>query len=176
MNDQVADTPLVDQQELVDQWRLGIRIIHTAHTRAAADFAFWERTLGLAVAIATAITGSTIFAAAGSSNNQRILFVAGAVTIAASVLAAAHTFLGFGARAAGHEAAAKEYGVLRKEFEASLACGTPGDTCALLQSVRTKWNEIEAKYQFVSQKRYAAAQRDIVKAIRQRLMRSHEIV
>jgi hypothetical protein len=75
------------------------------------------------------------------------------------MVAAAHTFLGYGALAAEHSAAAKEYGVLRKKFEAKVACGGAADLCAVLEETRTAWNEIEAKYRFVSQRRYAEAQR-----------------
>src|SRR5688500_3153211 len=101
---------------LIEEWSAGIRIIHIAHTRAAAGYALWERLLGLSVAVTPAITGSTVFANADDGSSSW-LFVAGALTIAAAVAAAAHTFLGFGALAALHAAAARDYGVLRKEFE-----------------------------------------------------------
>jgi len=159
-------TPLVDPRTLIEEWRAGIRIIHIAHTRAAADYAMRERLLGLGVTVITAVTGSTVFGAAGTSANRTVLFIAGGFTILAAVVAAAHTFLGLGALAAGHAAAAKEYGVLRKEFEAKLACANRDDLCALLEAMRTRWNEIEAKYSFVSQKRYAEAQRVVARSLK----------
>jgi hypothetical protein len=160
-------SPPVNVARLVEEWSAGIRIIHIAHTRAAADYARWERMLGLSVAIITAITGSTVFANAerGDSN---LLLIAGALAIAAAVAAAAHTFLGFGALAALHAAAARDYGVLRKEFESSLACLKGGDLCALLENVRGRWGEAEAKYPFVSQKRYAQAQKVVADSAERR--------
>jgi hypothetical protein len=154
--------PFVDPTRLVEEWAKGIRIIHTAHTRAAADYARWEQQLGLAVAIITAVTGSAIFANGAQGDSRPVLFVAGALAIIASVTAAAHTFLGFGALAAQHAAAAREYGLLRRDFEASLACG--GDLPSLLETVRRRWGEIEAKFPFVSQKRYDRAQKAAAKS------------
>lgn len=148
----------VDLSRLVREWSAGIRIIHIAHTRAAADYSRWERLLGLSVAILTAISGSTVFATADTTGNETLLFAAGALAIVAAVAAAAHTFLGFGALAALHAAGARDYGVLRKEFESTLACPDGADLCAILRTIRTRWGEIEAKYPFVSQKRYARAQ------------------
>lgn len=159
--------PPVDLARLVGEWSAGIRIIHIAHTRAAADYARWERLLGLSVAIITAITGSTVFANAEGGSSSWLL-VAGALTIAAAVAAAAHTFLGFGALAAQHAAAARDYGVLRKEFESRLACPGDRDLCALLETVRGRWGEVEAKYPFVSQKRYAQAQSVVVESAERR--------
>lgn len=153
----VTSPPAVDLSRLVREWSAGIRIIHIAHTRAAADYARWERLLGLSVAVITAVTGSTVFANA-KSGEEYLLLAAGAFTVAAAVLAAAHTFLNFGALAAQHASAAREYGVLRKAFEATLACPKGDDLCAILETVRTRWGEIEAKYPFVSQTRYAQAQ------------------
>jgi hypothetical protein len=158
-----ANTP-GDLARLIEEWSAGIRIIHIAHTRAAADFARWERLLGLSVAIFTAVSGSTVFANADGDGSEALLFAAGALAIAAAVAAAAHTFLGFGALASQHAAAARDYGVLRKEFEATLACPKGGDLCTILESVRTRWGEIEAKYPFVSQKRYATAQQVVAKS------------
>jgi hypothetical protein len=54
--------------------------------------------------------------------------------------------------------------VLRKEFEATLACPKGIDPCAILETVRTRWGEVEAKYPFVSQKRYAQAQQVVAKS------------
>lgn len=158
MSAPAKDAPLVEPRALVGEWRAGIRIIHIAHTRAAADYAFRERLLGLSVALITAISGTTVLS---TTDNKTALFIAGGLTVAAAVAAAAHTFLGLGALASEHAAAAKEYGVLRKAFEAKLACPQAANLCALLEEVRMRWNEIEAKYRFVSQKRYAQAQRAI---------------
>jgi hypothetical protein len=174
MNSAAPAPPPPDLPRLLDEWAAGIRIIHIAHTRAAADFARWERWLGLSVAVITAITGSTVFASAGDGagagggGSQALLFIAGAFTIAAAVAAAAHTFLGFGALASQHAAAARDYGVLRKEFEAALACRGDQGLCEILEKVRTRWGEIEAKYPFVSQKRYAVAQQVVAKAAERR--------
>lgn len=159
--------PLVDLPRLIEQWSAGIRIIHIAHTRAAADYARWEKMLGLSVAVITAVTGSTVFANAGEDGDPKMLLIAGALAIAAAVASAAHTFLGFGALASQHASAARDYGVVRKEFEAALACPKGGDLCEILDAIRTRWGEIEAKYPFVSQKRYARAQQ-VVKASTER--------
>lgn len=160
--------PLVDLPRLIEEWSAGIRIIHIAHTRAAADFARWEKMLGLSVAIITAVTGSTVFANAGEGGDRELLFIAGALAIAAAVASAAHTFLGFGALASQHASAARDYGVLRKEFESTLACPKGGDLCEILAAIRTRWGEIEAKYPFVSQKRYAQAQQVVGKSAERR--------
>jgi hypothetical protein len=131
---------MADPSRLVEEWSAGIRIIHIAHTRAAADYALYERILGLSVAVLTAISGSTVFANA-DSGDESLLFLAGALAIAAAVAAAAHTFLGFGALASQHTAAAQDYGVLRKEFESSLAFGKE-ELSVLVDAVRGRWGEI----------------------------------
>lgn len=160
-------SPPVDVPRLIEEWSAGIRIIHSAHTRAAADFAQWERALGLSVAIITGITGSTVFANADNGSKTWLL-IAGVLAVAAAVAAAAHTFLGYGALAAQHASAARDYGVLRKDFEASLACLKGGDLCGLLENVRARWGEAEAKYPFVSQKRYAQAQQVVADSAERR--------
>ncbi|HYD36232.1 MAG TPA: SLATT domain-containing protein [Allosphingosinicella sp.] len=162
-----------DLARLIEEWSAGIRIIHIAHTRAAADYARWERVLGLGVAIITAITGSTVFANA-EGGNQAWLFAAGALTIAAAVVAAAHTFLDFGALAAQHAAAAREYGTLRREFEAELVFDKGADLDALAEKVRNRWGEIEAKTPFVSQKRYAQAQKVVAQSAERRRQQAAE--
>lgn len=159
--------PMADLPGLMAEWKAGIRIIHIAHTRAAADYGRWEKMLGLSVAIITAVTGSTVLANAGGDGNSKLLFIAGALAIAAAVASAAHTFLGFGALASQHASAARDYGALRKEFESALACPNGGEWCEILEAIRTRWGEIEAKYPFVSQKRYARAQQ-VVRASAER--------
>jgi hypothetical protein len=124
--------------------------------------------LGLSVAVVTAVTGSTVFANAGEDGDPTALFIAGALAIAAAVTSAAHTFLGYGALASQHASAARDYGVLRKEFESNLACPKAGDLCEILEAIRTRWGEIEAKYPFVSQKRYATAQKVVAQSAEQR--------
>ena len=124
--------------------------------------------LGLSVAVITAVTGSTVFANAGEGGSRALLFAAGALAIAAAVASAAHTFLGFGALASQHASAARDYGVLRKEFESTLACPKGGDLCEILEAIRTRWGEIEAKYPFVAQKRYAQAQQVVSRSAERR--------
>ena len=92
MNAPDADSaPLVDPRALIEEWRAGIRIIHIAHTRAAADYALWERLLGLSVVLIAAVSGSTVFRAAGTSANRTVLFAAGALT-SSRRRGGAHTF------------------------------------------------------------------------------------
>jgi hypothetical protein len=159
----VKDAPFANLPKLIGEWQTGIRTIHLAHTRAAADFALWEQILGVGVAIITAITGTAVFIAAATSQNAGVLFAVGGVTIAAAVVGAIHTQLQLPALATEHANAAHEYGVLRKEFEANLNCTPAEDICALLHATRGKWTGIEAKYRFVSDRRYWRAYKFVTK-------------
>ena len=105
--------------------------------------------VGVGVAIITAITGTAVFIAAATSQNVSVLYLVGSITIAAAVVGAIHTQLQLPALATEHTTAAREYGVLRKEFEANLNCTPAEEICPLLHATRAKWTGIEAKYRFV---------------------------
>src|SRR3954454_6263173 len=99
------------------EWHEKVHVMHVAHSKAAARDDRLNRGLGVAVAILTTFTGSTVFTSLNGSTTQGVKIAAVITSIVAVLLAAAHTALGFGKLSGAHQQAAVSYGELRRDME-----------------------------------------------------------
>ena len=106
-----------DAMKLIHEWLLGITIEHIGHTRSAVVYDRRAKILGVAATLISAIIGTTLFSAIASSTNTTLIAAAGLLSVAAVILSALQTFLGYGQLAATHHAAAIAYGALRRRVE-----------------------------------------------------------
>jgi hypothetical protein len=109
--------PAADAMKLLHEWLVGITIEHVGHTRAAVVYDRRAKILGVAATLISAVIGTTLFSAIASSTNSTLIAAAGLLSVAAVILSALQTFLGYGQLAATHHAAAISYGALRRRVE-----------------------------------------------------------
>jgi hypothetical protein len=154
-----------DPATLVAQWHNGLRIAHIAQSRSAATCELRGRLLGVAVVVLSTIVGTAIFSTLESSPSTPVKIVAGLASVGAGVLAALQTFLGFEQRAAKHREVAAAYGALRRELETSMAFPEESvKRSELLDSVRTRWDALDATAPATSRRLYRFATNAVVDA------------
>lgn len=154
-----------DPATLLAQWHNGLRIAHIAQSRSAATCELRGRLLGVAVVVLSTIVGTAIFSTLESSPSTTVKIVAGVASVGAGVLAALQTFLGLEQRAAKHREVAAAYGMLRRELETGMAF--PEESAKLLElmnSVRTRWDALDATAPATSRRLYKFATRAVVGA------------
>src|SRR5688572_21035863 len=96
---QTNDAARMPVDLLVDQWLNGLRISHIAHSQSAASCELRGRILGVCVVVLSTVVGTAIFSTLESSPSTATKVVAGLLSVAAGVVAALQTFLGFDQRA-----------------------------------------------------------------------------
>lgn len=148
------------QESMLAGWLELLGILNRGHFNASKKYGRANDILGGAVVIATAVVGSAIFASLGKAPNTIVQILAGLVSLTATVLAALQKFLGFADRAQKHQDAACSYGILRKEVQVLLA-GLDGtrDLDARIDSVRTRWDEIEKIAPTIPERIYQKAEK-----------------
>jgi hypothetical protein len=90
-----------------------------SHEQQADRFNKGHFRLGIATTVTTAIVGTAVFSnLAAPENSRTVIFVAtGVLSVAAIVLAALQTFLGFADDAAKHKAAAVSFGAAARKID-----------------------------------------------------------
>jgi len=88
-----------------------------AHYDLAEAYKNRHRLFGIAVVFVSAIVGTSVFASLGKSPVPWIQFCTGLLSVAAVVLAALQTFLGFAELQTQHKMAAAGYGICRRDIE-----------------------------------------------------------
>jgi hypothetical protein len=162
---QAAHLARADPATLLAQWHNGLRIAHIAQSRSAATCEVRGRLLGVAVVVLSTIVGTAIFSTLESSPSTAVKIVVGLASVGAGVLAALQTFLGFEQRAAKHREVAAAYGSLRRELETAMAFPEESAKRAeLLDSVRTRWDALDATAPATSRRIHDVAARAVVAA------------
>ncbi len=147
---------------LLEDWQIGVRIFHVAHSKAASYYSRQHKLFGVVVIALTTIVGTTTFTSLETSLSTSAQILVGMVSVTAVVFASLQTFLNYDGIAEKHRVAALKYGALRRKLETSLAMD-PADTAALNQfaeSFRKEWDTIDSEGQILPQRFYdiAAAQ------------------
>lgn len=148
----------MDHLKLLEQWHMGLRIVHKAHQQAAVRFERNGRWLGVATVIASTVVGTSLFADASSTLSTGWKIGAGILSLIAALLSAIQGTLKYSELASQHRASAQHYGPLRREVEEMLAeAGAGGElSSARISDLRKRWDEIDADSPSVPQKLYDA--------------------
>ncbi len=148
--------------DIVSQWRNGLRILHRAHEQATADFARRGRVLSVATLVLTTIVGTSIFATLNSSPATAWKVAAGLISLTAAVLAALQSFLLYPELAERHRQTASKVGDLRRQLDVLVATGAV--TTDGLQEIRARWDEVLEDAPVVPERLYQQAERDVLAA------------
>jgi len=87
------------------------------HYNMAEKYKVIHRSFGTVVVIITTLVGTSIFTSLAGSTNQSIQIVSAFLSVAAVVLAALQTFLGFSELQSEHKTAGGGYAQVRRELE-----------------------------------------------------------
>ena len=125
----------------------------------AQELSTWFGTL---VTVFTVIVGTSIFTTLASSQEQRILFVVGVISVITAVLSGVNASLNYPQAAEKHLNAGRKYGGLRRRAE-ELLCSSKSDAELepLLDQIRDEWSKLEAESPDVTQ-RFIDEARDVI--------------
>jgi len=130
---------------LLKTWYDRLTWAQIAHFDAAMRFGGRNIQMGLPAIILSTIVGTSVFA---SLNNDTIpqwaKITVGVISVAAAVLTALQTFLGFSERAEKHRVTAVRYGAVGRQIEQFLETGSSGEesTERLIDQIRESLNRL----------------------------------
>ncbi len=110
----------MEPDELIDQWRRGLRISHRAHYEAAKYYQSLHLAFGLPSVIISALLGTTIFTDLQYSNVAWIKTIMAVLSVTMVALSSLQAFLRYAERSERHKAAAVQIGEVRRELEQQL--------------------------------------------------------
>jgi hypothetical protein len=130
--------------ELIEEWRAGIRISVLAHYECAKVFDRYHQRLGYPTVILSAVAGTTFVTTLNDSSLGWARNAAIVLSLSVTVFASLQTFLRYSERSEKHKTAATEFGKLRRELEQIIALIPDGESVAKheIESIRTKWGEL----------------------------------
>jgi hypothetical protein len=129
---------------LLEQWRNGVRLSHIAHSQARTFYRRLGRILGTSAVVLSSVVGTTIFVSLQSSPDLPLKVATGTLSVAAAVVAALQTFLGYPELADRHRQAALAYGVLRRRLDQRLSSANPSVDQAFLDEIRSVWDQTDS--------------------------------
>jgi hypothetical protein len=106
-----------DLDQLLAHWQERALVSIFSFGAASDRCRAWDTRLGGAVAILTAIVGTSIFATVNHEPSTVARIVAGSVAVAAAIAAGIQAFAGLSQRIEDYEKAARRYGAIRREIE-----------------------------------------------------------
>ncbi|MET7971699.1 SLATT domain-containing protein [Streptomyces mirabilis] len=131
----------MEPQDLLEQHRNGLHILHEAHFVAAKHYERLGRLLGCLVVFLSATAGTAIFQSFSESPNGWLRWIATGASLGATTLAAVQTFLAYPALAERHRAAAHKYGSLRRAVERMLSYRNTDESA--VTEVQEKWDDLD---------------------------------
>jgi hypothetical protein len=152
------------ERAFLDQWATGLRIEHLAHRRASARAVQLGRILGISVVVLTTAVGTAVFGSVAGSPGTTAKIAAGAVSLAAAVLAAVQTFLALDSVAATHREAGTMYGALRRELE-QLRSNPAGPSDDDLLKIRQRWDDVDATAPPIPPRLYDSSRRMVQEGV-----------
>lgn len=167
----------MDIQELLQEWHVGVRIFHIAHSKGASYYSRMHTKLGIPVIVLAALVGTTVFATLESSTLLFIKIGVGLLSVTAAVLASLQTFLGYGERSERHKLAAFKYGALRRDIEVFIA-KAPQDEAKLLSFVeefKNGWNTADNEAPPIPQRFYDIAAKKVEQSMQAAAKRKSQI-
>lgn len=156
--------------KIVEEWHVGIRLSHMAHSMAAAENTRMHRFLGIPVVITSTVVGTTVFATLGQQPQIAISIVVGLLSVAAAILSSLQTFLSYSASAERHKIASVKYGMLRRELEQFI--NDPDESRLVLkefmENFRTRWDQLDHESPPLNEATHNRAYLQLQKRIEQR--------
>lgn len=159
-----VDRPAASPDPLLRDWLRQLHTMHVAHRRAESRAARLSRSVGLAIAVVSAVTGTAIFATLQQDPRTGWRVAVGVIAIAGAILGALQSTMAFGQQQAQHRSAAEGYGVLRRELEDWMIAHPRGDAAAFdawAADLRRRWNATEAGAPALSNRLYRQAERAV---------------
>ena len=102
--------------QLLQRWLTNARRSQIANYEAANMYSRRNYALGIPAVLFSAVVGTSVFAALGSSVRPGIQITVGIVSVLAAVLGALQTFLRWGERSSQCRSTAAEYGAIKREI------------------------------------------------------------
>jgi hypothetical protein len=136
-------------QENVSNYHRYCLLKCNTHYDMAELYKLRHRTFGIFVVIITSVVGTSVFAALAGLQILILQVVTGFLTVAAVVLAALQTFLGFSDLQSQHKTAAAGYGRVRRDLELLVmkfaeATGTAGELGTTeLESIKKHLDDLD---------------------------------
>lgn len=167
----------MDIRELLQEWHVGVRIFHIAHSKGASYFSRMHTKLGIPVIVLTALVGTTVFATLESSTLLFIKIGVGLLSVTAAILASLQTFLGYGERSERHKLAAFKYGALRRDIELFIATAPPDDAKirSFTEDFRTRWDMADNESPPIPQRFYDIAAKKVEQSMQAAAKRKSQI-
>jgi len=151
--------------QLIDQWRRGLRIAHRAHYEAAKYYQRLHLMLGIPTLIISTLFGTSVFANLQYSDVAWIKFALAVLSLAMIVLSALQTFLRYSERSERHRTAAVQLGEVRRELEQSLVFrDKQGIDEATMKALREKWDAVDRQAPTVPTAIYNQTERQVGEA------------
>ena len=130
--------------QLIDQWRRGLRIAHRAHYEAAKYYQRLHLTLGIPTLIISTLFGTSVFANLQYTDVAWVKFALAVLSLTMIALSALQTFLRYSERSERHRTAAVQLGEVRRELEQLLVfCDQHPMDEPTMQALREKWDSID---------------------------------
>ncbi|MEU1208872.1 SLATT domain-containing protein [Nocardia sp. NPDC005825] len=112
-----APASLVDVLDLLDRYRLRAHRMARAQQLAANRAGSLHNAIGIPLVVLSAVVGASILSTRGQDAGDRVVLVAGLVSMLATVLAALQTFLGSADKQKQHGIAAAAFNSTKREFD-----------------------------------------------------------
>jgi hypothetical protein len=103
--------------QLVDEWRRGLRISHRAHFESAKHFEHLQWALSIPSVLISAALGTTVFAGLQNAASGSVRTLMAVLSVATVALTSLQGALRFGERSERHKAAAARLGEVRRNLE-----------------------------------------------------------
>lgn len=125
-------------EELIDEWRRGLRISHRAHYEAAKHYEHLHWGLSLPAIVISASLGTTVFAGLQNSNLSGMKTVVAILSILTVALTSLQGALRLAERSERHKSAGAQIGEVRRALEEQLVLGHLDEET--LTDLRKKWD------------------------------------
>jgi len=132
-------------QVFLKQWRNGLRERQVAHFQLSANYARYSTWLGSGAAVFAAIVGTSIISGLEKGGDQAGRIVFALLSLLSALLAALQTFLDYPKRSHEHNAAAVEFGHLRRECEIILTRNDAVEMRKRAEELRAAWGDAEKR-------------------------------
>jgi hypothetical protein len=139
---------------LIDQWRRGLRISVRAHYEAAKHYEHLHWMLSIPAILVSASLGTTVFVELQHSSIPWIKTVLAVLSVATVVLSSLQTALRFGERSERHKSAASQLGEVRRALEEQLVFEHLEEPT--LAELRKKWDAADRQAPTIPSRIYNA--------------------